>query len=93
MITKLSKITKNFANARGYSASIDDLTEFEQGIIFTLSLTEDDSEACLEYWVTEDGLAFKQNLHLLTFSCDNVPYMIKTEKQLRQVIDLISKRN
>ena len=81
---KITKTTINYAEARNIELVVDDeLVSFYD--------MNDDSEPMVMYTKTEDGeLFFKGNIWLSKETKEELPNWVKSEKQLREMINFLS---
>ena len=84
----ISKITTNFAEARGLSVYIDEDTS----ILWIGADNENIGEDICAYIANENGsFTWKGNVWLPHGTKEELPATIRDEKHLREVIDFISK--
>jgi len=84
----ISKITTNFAEARGLSVYIDEDTS----ILWIGADNENIGEDICSYFANDNGtFTWKGNVWLSRDTKEELPATIRDEKHLREVIDFISK--
>lgn len=79
----ITKTTINFATKRNIELVIDE----DKVAFYNMN---DDSEPMFFYAIQENALFFKTNIWLSQLVAEELPYWIKDEKHLREVIQYLS---
>ena len=85
---KISKVTTNHAKKRGFEITV---WKEEKKVVteYAIWFLSDDDEPAFILSVKDDGLFLNSNMQIDKKVWEELPYWIKTEQQLRKVLDFI----
>ncbi len=89
----LSKTTETFAAKREMFVAVTDLTEYDSGIILSITSEEEAnaSDADIIYIANEDGsFTYKSNNWVSQEIKEELPATIRDEKHLREVVAFLA---